>query len=69
MGELLVRQVHAAYPIQFSLRAYVHEHSLRVGLQQFIGLLRVQRAEVRKLVLLLARVRRLEEVVSGSHLL
>jgi hypothetical protein len=32
-------------------------------------LLWVQRAEVRKLVLLLARVRRLEEVVSGGHLL
>ncbi|SOZ52667.1 hypothetical protein CBM2633_A70349 [Cupriavidus taiwanensis] len=67
MGELRVRHVDAADPVQLGLRAYVHQHGGRVVLQQGIGFVRRQRAEVRQLVLFLALAGGLEEIVSGGH--
>ncbi|SOZ22067.1 hypothetical protein CBM2623_A170278 [Cupriavidus taiwanensis] len=67
MGELRVGDVDAAHPVQFGLRAHVHQHGGRVVLQQGIGFLGRQRAEVRQLVLFLTLAGSLEEIVSGGH--
>ncbi|MNE96757.1 hypothetical protein D3C80_1950010 [compost metagenome] len=68
MGELRVGHVDAADPVQLGLGAHVDQHRGGVVLQQGIGFLRRQRAEVRELVLLLALLGGLEEIVSGGHL-
>jgi len=68
MGELRIRHVNAADPVQFGLGAHVDQHGGRIVLQQRKGFLRRQRAKIRELVLLLALAGGLEEIVSGGHL-